>query len=294
MKNPKILYHGSPQSGIKKFIPRKPNDAGDNPDNKHEGVYASSNKREAMIMGIIAGVKGLSSIDYGKKIMGIIYEGKITKKYFYLYHFGSKDFENIPKGSTQFISKKEFTPIKTEKFKIDDYKNLIRKPTKEELKRVNKILNQNKISLRKYKKSDLNQQINLLLKNKIYKTKSNANKSEKPWIEKALKNYKKEKPDFYVLAITLNKRQIGNIVAENIDYKNKKLEIGFWIVKDSWGQGITTKALELFLKKIKKKFPKFTIYAKHKKSNIASSKVLSKCDFEKIGIKDNLVVRRLK
>lgn len=147
-----------------------------------------------------------------------------------------------------------------------------------------------KISLRQYKSSDLNTHISLLIKNKVYKTEAEAKKSEKAWLQKTLQNYKKKKPDFYVLAITLNKKLVGNIVAENIDYKNKKLEIGFWIGKDFWGKGITTKALRLFLKKLKKKFPKFTIYAKHKKSNIASGKVLGKCDFNKIGIKNKLVV----
>ena len=72
---------------------------------------------------------------------------------------------------------------------------------------------------------------------------------------------------------------IGNLVAEKFNYKNKTLEIGFWIGKTYWSKGYTTKALNLFLKKIITKFKPKKIYAHHKKNNFASGKVLEKSEF---------------
>lgn len=139
----KKLYHGSSTPNIKIFTPQAPNDAGDNPDNKHKGVYATDNKRWAMIMGMLAGIKnGLSSIEdkQKQKQKGIIYKGKISRKYFYLYTFDSEKFSNIPKGTNQYICFEKIKPEKVEKFLTKDYQKWIRRPNKKELKRVKHLL----------------------------------------------------------------------------------------------------------------------------------------------------------
>jgi RimJ/RimL family protein N-acetyltransferase len=146
------------------------------------------------------------------------------------------------------------------------------------------------IKLRKYKERDLDRHLELFLMNDICKKiNDKIREQEKEWLKKVIANYKKEKPDFFTIAIILNDKLIGNLVAEKIDYKNKTLEIGFWIGKDYWGKGITTKALNLFLKKIIKKFKPRKILAHHKKDNPASGRVLEKAGFnfesEKKGMK---------
>lgn len=129
------------------------------------------------------------------------------------------------------------------------------------------------IKLRKYKTSDLDRHLELLAMNGIKANKKN----EAVWLKKAIKNYKK-KPEFYVLAITLNNKIIGNAIAEKI--KNKSCDIGFWIGKKYQNKGYATKALKLFLKHIKRKFKPKTIYASHKKGNLASARVLEKAGFK--------------
>jgi RimJ/RimL family protein N-acetyltransferase len=52
-------------------------------------------------------------------------------------------------------------------------------------------------------------------------------------------------------------------------------EVGYWLGKEYWGKGITTKALEEFLKEIKIR-PLYAHVAKH---NIGSRRVLEKCGF---------------
>lgn len=136
------------------------------------------------------------------------------------------------------------------------------------------------LKLREYNEKDLDRHLELFLMNEIYKKiDEKIRQQEKEWLRRAIKNYKKERPDFYTLAIILNDELIGNLIAEKIDYKNKTLEVGFWIGKDYWGRGYTTEALNLFLKKIKIKFKPEKIYACHKKNNLASKRVLEKAGF---------------
>ncbi len=136
------------------------------------------------------------------------------------------------------------------------------------------------IKLRKYKKSDLKRHLEIFLMNGIYKKiNPKIEKQEKEWLDKAIENYKKEKPGFYVLAITLDGKLIGNCIAEKIDYKGKTAEIGFWIGKDYWNKGYTTKALGLFFKRIKDKLDLKKVHAKHERGNPASGRVLEKDGF---------------
>ncbi|MFJ7826079.1 GNAT family N-acetyltransferase [Psychrobacillus sp. NPDC096623] len=53
-------------------------------------------------------------------------------------------------------------------------------------------------------------------------------------------------------------------------------EISYWIGKEYWGQGITTKALSEFLEYIKVR----PLYARAAKDNLASSRVMEKCGFK--------------
>lgn len=132
-----------------------------------------------------------------------------------------------------------------------------------------------KISLRKYKSSDLDRHIELLNTNNDNVSKKN----EEKWLKKAIENYDKKVPGFYVLPITLNKKMIGNIIAEKIK-PNKELKIGYWIGKPYWDKGYMTKAVKLFSKKVKKVFKVKDILANCDKNNIGSERVLSKSGFK--------------
>ena len=51
----------------------------------------------------------------------------------------------------------------------------------------------------------------------------------------------------------------GNIIGFEVDGKR---EVGYWIGKEYWGQGIATKALAAFLEEVKKR-PLYAHVAKH-------------------------------
>jgi RimJ/RimL family protein N-acetyltransferase len=72
--------------------------------------------------------------------------------------------------------------------------------------------------------------------------------------------------------ILFNEQVVGNIGSWQ---QSCKQEIGYWIGKEYWGNGIATKALSKFLVQIKVR-PLYAYVAKH---NIASIRVLEKCGF---------------
>jgi len=116
--------------------------------------------------------------------------------------------------------------------------------------------------------------------NNIYKKITpKINKQEKEWLERVIKSYLIKNPEFYVLKIILNKKIIGNLILEKINYKSKSGNIGYWIGKKYHHKGYVTKAIKLFLKNIKKRFGIKTIEAETKIKNIASQKVLEKNGF---------------
>jgi RimJ/RimL family protein N-acetyltransferase len=76
----------------------------------------------------------------------------------------------------------------------------------------------------------------------------------------------------FMKTILFNGEVAGNIVCfEQLGER----EVGYWLGKEYWGNGIATKALEQFLKYIETR-PLYAHVAKH---NIASRRVLEKCGF---------------
>jgi RimJ/RimL family protein N-acetyltransferase len=72
--------------------------------------------------------------------------------------------------------------------------------------------------------------------------------------------------------ILFNGDVAGNIVCfEQLGER----EVGYWLGKEYWGQGVATRALEEFLKQIETR----PLYAHVAKQNIASRRVLEKCGF---------------
>lgn len=73
--------------------------------------------------------------------------------------------------------------------------------------------------------------------------------------------------------ILVDRQVVGNIVCfEQFGAR----EIGYWLDKEVWGQGIATAALSLFLLKVTER-PLTAHVAKH---NLGSRRVLEKCGFQ--------------
>lgn len=79
------------------------------------------------------------------------------------------------------------------------------------------------------------------------------------------------------LAIEFNGQLVGCI--SYWEYDSETTEIGYWIGKEYWGQGIATQALQNLFRL--SSFPKKKhIVAKVATQNIASQRVLEKCNFK--------------
>ncbi len=77
--------------------------------------------------------------------------------------------------------------------------------------------------------------------------------------------------------IVLDGRVAGNVVC--FEHAGKR-EVGYWIGKEFWGQGVATRALEAFLREVTTR-PLYAHVAKH---NLASIRVLEKCGVARVGV----------
>jgi RimJ/RimL family protein N-acetyltransferase len=99
----------------------------------------------------------------------------------------------------------------------------------------------------------------------------------------------------YKLGVVLKEtgRVIGVITIAKVDRQNRCSEIGFWIGKKYWGQGLTSEALRLALQFGFEELELHRIYAWTYEKHIASRKVMEKCGFKLEGtmreasLKDN-------
>ena len=134
---PRKLYHGSVREiEGEYFIPKQPQDLEKNPDNLHVGVYATSEREIAITMAIIS-CRGVNwaSLSFRKKPYGIIYEGWPKQDFIFLYTFPSKSFRASGGGGKQYVSAEPVKPSCVEKLAVQDYLYLVRKGTKEEIRR---------------------------------------------------------------------------------------------------------------------------------------------------------------
>jgi len=80
----------------------------------------------------------------------------------------------------------------------------------------------------------------------------------------------------FLRTILYNGQVAGNIVSFIM---HDEREVGYWVGRDYWGKGITTRALQLFLPIIKGR----PLYGFTTEGNVASQKVLSNCGFKLLG-----------
>jgi RimJ/RimL family protein N-acetyltransferase len=83
-------------------------------------------------------------------------------------------------------------------------------------------------------------------------------------------------PTVLTKAIVLDGRLVGNVASF---LRDGVREIGYWIGRDSWGQGIASEALARFLE-LETSRPVYAVIAK---GNTGSLRVAQKCGFEIVG-----------
>lgn len=104
-------------------------------------------------------------------------------------------------------------------------------------------------------------------------------KEANKYILEIKKSFKKK--ESYQFGICLKEKDefIGLIGLSNVDFKNRKAEIEYWLTKKYWRQGLTTEAMKLMFDFGFKKLKLNRIYAKAMPDNVASRKLLEKSDF---------------
>lgn len=84
-----------------------------------------------------------------------------------------------------------------------------------------------------------------------------------------------DNPEIKMETIKLDTKIVGSVI--HFDVMNET-NISYWIDQDYWGEGIATNALSSFIKEAKKR----PLFARVAHDNIASQKVLEKCNFIRI------------
>ncbi len=86
--------------------------------------------------------------------------------------------------------------------------------------------------------------------------------------------------------ILYHEQVVGNIVSwQQADER----EVGYWLGKEYWGQGIATRALTELLKEVTQR----PLYAHVVKHNLASIRVLEKCGFTRYGENNEEIILKL-
>lgn len=151
------------------------------------------------------------------------------------------------------------------------------------------ILVDKKISLTEYRNTDKAALIRHLNDIDIYKNTLQipypyTEDSADFWLDFVSKKYKKigQTTEF---AIRNEQHEligaIGRLTLEGLN--GHADEIGYWLAKTYWNQGIMTKVVKRFTDYCFEEFPLFRIGARVFSYNIGSQKVLQKCGFQKEG-----------
>lgn len=103
------------------------------------------------------------------------------------------------------------------------------------------------------------------------------------WVEE----YKKEHIYNWTIELKSINQVIGSITVVKKDLKNEIVEIGYSIGTKWWNNGYATEALNAVIKYLFKEVEVYCIEAACRESNLASIKVLNKCNMKKEAILKN-------
>ncbi len=155
------------------------------------------------------------------------------------------------------------------------------------------------IKLRNYKLGDANDIYQNVKDKEIVKWTINiphpySKKHAIKFIRKSKYNLKKKKEYNFGIALKESNKIIGNISFIKIDWKNRRAELGYWLGKKYWKKGYMTQAIKLILDYSFKKLNLHSVCADIFKENIASRRVLEKCEFKLEGEMREVIYRYTK
>jgi RimJ/RimL family protein N-acetyltransferase len=111
------------------------------------------------------------------------------------------------------------------------------------------------------------------------------------FIKNSIKAYKKKTAYIYGIEHKDTKKIIGVISLSNLDKKNQKCELGYWLGKKYWNQGVMTKAVKMILEIAFNQLKMHRVYASTFADNNGSVRVLENNKFFLEGIQYETVLR---
>jgi len=154
-----------------------------------------------------------------------------------------------------------------------------------------------KVKLRKLSLSDINSIYKNINDEEIVKwtiripypyKRSDARK----FIKQAHDNFRKKAAYNFAITEKAGSDVIGGIGLGNLDWEDKKAELGYWLGRHYWGRGFTTEAVGLFTNYAFNNLKLHRIYACTFDKNIASQRVLEKCGFKLEGTHREAMFKR--
>ena len=100
------------------------------------------------------------------------------------------------------------------------------------------------------------------------------------FIRKARYNIEKNKSSAFGIVLKDTDTVIGVVELMVFDWKNRNAEIGYWLGKKYWGEGLMTEAVGLVLKFGFGNLKLHRIYARLFEGNTGSARILEKCGFK--------------
>lgn len=108
-------------------------------------------------------------------------------------------------------------------------------------------------------------------------------KDARRWLEKTIKDMQERRPKNVNFAILVDRGVVGGIGLHNIKHAHKA-EIGYWLARPYWGQGIMTQAVRLVMRYGFHRFKLKRIFAFTFPWNKGSQRVLLKAGFRREGL----------
>lgn len=109
------------------------------------------------------------------------------------------------------------------------------------------------------------------------------------YIKKSVQGWKKGVG--YAFGIVIDEKVVGVCGLAKVDKKNRSAELGYWLGKKYWGQGITTAASRKVLEFGFKQLKLHRVSIMHLEENIASRKVIEKLGFHPEGLERDRTFR---
>ena len=112
------------------------------------------------------------------------------------------------------------------------------------------------------------------------------------WLKGLESKFLNQKPSVLAIRRSIDNKLIGSIGIYHSEPSSTQVaEIGYWLAKPYWGQGIISQAIQVFIKYSFEELNVLRIFAKVFDKNISSWRVLEKAGFKLEGIQRQHVYR---